>query len=196
MARDVHPLFAVRGPPGTHDLGLLERAIDALSRAKPEDQTLIPAFDKLADDRLPETAWRRFQGRPAAILIDGWCLGATAQDDAAMIRPLNPLERDQDPGGRWRGTVNAFAGGTYQRLTERLDARAFLKAPGFEVVLGWRCEQEEALRGRTLTAVERGRIADFIQSFERLTRHMIDGGVTADVTVKLDRNRLPDTVTP
>ena len=194
MARKVHPLFAVRGPPGTHDLRLLERTVTSLSAAGPDDTTPIPAFDKLTDDRAPEQDWTPFRGRPAAILIDGWCLGAVAQDDASLIEPLNPLERDQDSDGVWRRAVNGFTGGTYRALAERLDARVFLQAPGFEVVLDWRCEQEETLRGRALTGAERGRIADFIQAFERLTRHMIDGGVRADVVVKLDRNRLPVTV--
>ena len=30
MAARVHPLFATRGPPGTHDLGLLNRLLDRL----------------------------------------------------------------------------------------------------------------------------------------------------------------------
>lgn len=194
MARKVHPLFAVRGPPGTHDLKRLERTVAALSAAGPDDRTPIPVFDKLADNRAPEQDWTRFRGRPTAILIDGWCLGAVAQDGEALIEPLNPLERDRDPDGVWRKTVNDFTGATYRELAERLDARVFLQAPGFEVVLDWRCEQEETLRGRALTGAERARIADFIQFFERLTRHMIAGGVRADVTVKLDRNRLPVTV--
>lgn len=194
MARDLHPLFAVRGPPGTHDLGLLARTVEALSAAGAEDETPIPVFDKLADDRAPEQDWTRFRGRPSAILIDGWCLGAIAQDDAGLIEPLNPLERERDPDGVWRGAVNGFAGGTYRAMVERLDARLFLRAPGFDVFEGWRVEQEETLRGRALTDEERGRIADFVQSFERLTRRMIAGGVLADVTVQLDRNRLPVTV--
>ena len=34
LAREVHPLFAVRGPPGTHDLALLEGALAALRAAE------------------------------------------------------------------------------------------------------------------------------------------------------------------
>ena len=196
MARDLHPLFAVRGPPGTHDLALLALTVEALSLAGPEDETPLPTFDKLADDRAPEAEWRRFRGRPRAILIDGWCLGARPQDEAALTEPVNTLERERDPDGVWRRAVNGFTGGVHAALTYWLDALLFLRAPSFDVVLDWRCEQEADLLGRPLTGAERERIAVFIQSFERLTRHMIDGGVRADVTVQLDRNRLPVTIAP
>ena len=196
MARDVHLLFAVRGPPGTHDLGLLERTVQALSTAGPDDETLIPVFDKRTDDRAPLALWRRVRGRPGAVLIDGWCLGAKAQTLEDLDTGLNRLEREQDWDGVWRGAVNAFTGGAYTALAHRLDQRVFLRAPGFETVLDWRCEQEEGLMGRALTPRERDGVAGFIRHFERLTRHMIHGGVLADVTVQLDRNRLPVTITP
>lgn len=196
MARDVHPLFAVRGPPGTHDLALLTRTITALAAAGPDDETSLPTFCKRTDDRAPKGEWRSFRGRPTAILIDGWCLGALPQDDAALIAPVNALEQDRDPDGVWRRGVNGFAGGSHAALTARLDALLFLRAPGFDIVLDWRCEQEADLLGRPLTGAERERIAVFIQSFERLTRHMVDGGVRADITVQLDRNRLPVTIAP
>ena len=196
MAREVHPLFAVRGPPGTHDLGLLARTVEALSTAGPDDETLIPVFDKRTDDRAPTALWRRVRGRPGAILIDGWCLGAKAETLQDLKTGLNRLEREQDRDGVWRGTVNAFTGGVYTDLARGLDQRVFLRAPGFETVLDWRCEQEAELLGRALTPRERDGIADFIRYFERLTRRMIDGGVLADVTVQLDRNRRPVTITP
>ena len=70
----------------------------------------------------------------------------------------------------------------------------FLEAPGFEVVLDWRAQQEADLLGvapADLPPDERDRLAGFIQYFERVTRRMLAGGVRADVTVKLDRNRVP-----
>ncbi len=196
MARDLHPLFATRGPPGTHDLDLLERTLSALSAAGAGDETPLPVFDKRADDRRPEAEWPRFRGRPRAILVDGWCLGVLPEAPEALASPLNRLEADRDPDGVWRKAVNAFAGGRYLALSARLDARLFLRAPGFEVVHAWRCEQEEGLLGRVLTSDERHGIADFIQHFERLSRRMLQGGVRADVIAQLDRNRLPVTITP
>ncbi|MFY7719665.1 MAG: kinase [Brevundimonas sp.] len=194
MAREVHPLFVTRGPPGTHDLGLLQQLIDTLSAAGPDDETLIPDFDKRGDDRRPVADWRVFRGRPSAILIDAWCLGALPEEAAALAVPVNALETDQDPDGRWRRAVNGFVGGPYADFVARFDAVLFLHAPSFDVVLDWRCQQEADLLGiapADLPAAERVRLAGFIQYFERITRRMLDGGVKADVIVKLDRNHLP-----
>src|SRR5690606_14061219 len=127
LARDVHPLFAVRGPPGTHDLGLLERAIAALRVAAADSRTPLPAFDKLADDRAPRTDWPVFAGRPAAMLVDGWCLGATPQAEAELVAPINALEAEQDGEGRWRRAANAALAGPYAEVFARFDAVLFLK---------------------------------------------------------------------
>lgn len=194
MAREVHPLFVTRGPPGTHDLGLLQQLIDTLSAAGPDDETLIPDFDKRGDDRRPVDDWRVFRGRPSAILIDAWCLGALPEEVAALAVPVNSLETDQDPDGGWRRAVNGFVGGPYADFVARFDAVLFLRAPSFDVVLDWRCQQEADLLGiapADLPPAERVRLAGFIQYFERITRRMLDGGVKADVIVKLDRNHLP-----
>jgi D-glycerate 3-kinase len=194
MAHAVHPLFLTRGPPGTHDLGMLSALMDRLSEADTGDETALPDFDKRGDDRVPAGRWRTFTGRPSAILIDAWCLGAVAEDTATLVHPLNALERDRDPDGTWRRAVNSFVGGAYADFAADLDAVVFLKAPEFEVVLDWRCQQEADLLGvapTDLPAAERTRLADFIQYFERVTRRMLAGGVRADLTVSLDRNRAP-----
>jgi len=117
-----------------------------------------------------------------------------AEEAAAMAQPVNALEADRDPDGGWRRAVNGFVGGAYADFIARFDAILFLRAPDFEVVLDWRCQQEADLLGVSptdLPAAERARLAGFIQYFERITRHMLDGGVKADVIVQLDRNRLP-----
>jgi D-glycerate 3-kinase len=194
LAREVNPLFSTRGPPGTHDLGLLQQLIDALSAAGPADETLIPDFDKRGDDRRPVADWRIFRGRPSAILIDAWCLGALPEEAAALVRPVNALEADHDPDGGWRRAVNGFVGGAYADFIARFDAVLFLRAPSFDGVLDWRCQQEADLLGvvpADLPSAERERLAGFVQYFERITRRMLDGGVKAHVVVQLDRNRLP-----
>lgn len=195
LARQVHPLFAVRGPPGTHDLALLEATVAALRAAKPDSRTPLPAFDKLGDNRASRTDWPVFAGRPSAVLIDGWCLGATPQAETELDLPINALEVERDGDETWRRAVNAALTGPYAETFARFDAILFLKAPSFDAVLDWRCEQEAGLMGlplaEQLPPARRADMAVFIQHFERIARHMLAGGVRADVTITLDRQRRP-----
>ena len=189
LATRIHPLFAVRGPPGTHDLDLLDRTLTRLRSAGPGARTPLPAFDKLADDRRREAAWPAFVGRPRAILLEGWSLGATPQDQAALADPVNDLERIEDPDGVWRQTINDGLGGPYAALFATFDGLLFLKAPTFDRILDWRVEQEAGLTGAPVPAPRRAELARFIQSFERITRHMLAGGVRTDIVAELDADR-------
>src|SRR5690606_4848540 len=103
LARDVHPLLATRGPPGTHDVALACAVLDALRAGRP---VRVPRFDKLADRRLPPAQWSPVE-RADLVLFEGWCLGAPAEADAALAAPLNRLEREEDGDGRWRRWCNA-----------------------------------------------------------------------------------------
>jgi D-glycerate 3-kinase len=192
LAHDVHPMLATRGPPLTHDPGLLAETVTALRASAPRTVTPLPAFDKRADDRLPRDRWPAVVGRPSAILIDGWCLGALPQPDADLIEPVNALERDRDPDGRWRRLVNDALKTGYARAFAAFDAILFLKAPSFDVVQDWRCQQEAGLMGLAPDALpdaDRARIADFIQTFERITGSMLAGGIAVEAIVTLDENR-------
>lgn len=186
LAHAIHPLLAVRGPPGTHDLGLANAVLDDLLAGRP---TRLPRFDKLADDRVAPLA---FAGGARVVLVDGWCLGATPQDQDALATPVNALEREEDPDGVWRGWTNAALAGPYQQLFGRFDAMVHLAAPDFDTVLDWRCEQEAGLMGLSpgdLPPARRGSLARFIQHFERITRHMLAGGGAATATARLRPDR-------
>ncbi|MBR7618860.1 kinase [Phenylobacterium sp. 20VBR1] len=192
LAREIHPLLATRGVPGTHDVELGLAVLDGLARS---DETRLPAFDKAADDRRPD-------GVPASgpvdvILFEGWCVGAVPQADVAA--PINALERERDADGRWRTFVNAALAGPYQALFARIGLLVLLKAPSFEVVLAWRQEQEAKLRARLAReggnlkrAMTDDQVADFIAHYERLTRHILaEMPGRADVLVTLDDARRP-----
>lgn len=189
LAAAVHPLFVTRGPPGTHDLALLTETLDNLQSADPDSRIVLPAFDKVTDDPMPRTRRPTFEGRPQLILIDGWCLGATSQPAQDLDQPLNRLEAEEDQRGKWRRTVDDHLTLPYAVAFQRLDAILYLRAPSFDVVLDWRCQQEESLLGRSLTGKDRERIARFIQHYERITRHMMAGGRRADIEVQLDVRR-------
>jgi D-glycerate 3-kinase len=126
------------------------------------------------------------------VLFEGWCVGAVAQGAAALAQPVNALERDEDPAGVWRGFVNDQLSGAYQALFERLDDLILLAAPSFEVVAGWRGEQEAKLRARTGRGMSEGEIARFVAHYERLTRWILtEMPGRAGWTVHLDEARRP-----
>jgi D-glycerate 3-kinase len=189
LASSVHPLFATRGPPGSHNLMLLGETLDDLLEADASASTTLPAFDKLTDNPVHVTRRPVFHGKPAVILIDGWCLGAIAQAPEQLAVAQNDLEARFDAQGVWRREVNDNLAGGYQEAFGRLDAIVHLVAPSFEIVHEWRCEQEEGLLGRPLSAADQERVARFIQHFERITRHMMAGGRRADIDVQLDTRR-------
>ncbi|MDE2434828.1 MAG: kinase [Sphingomonadales bacterium] len=188
MACDVHPLFATRGVPGTHDVALGLATIDALARG---EAAPLPRFDKGRDDRVPETEWPRSPENTQVLLFEGWCIGASSQEPAALAEPVNALERVEDSDGIWRGHANAALAGDYQALWERLDRLVLLAAPSWDVVATWREQQEAELRqssgDRVMSPAE---VARFIQHYERLTRHILATmPAYADLTVRLDEAR-------
>lgn len=192
LADEVHPLLATRGPPGTHDVALGEKVLDAL--AKPQ-ATAIPRFDKARDARMDSSHWDRFQGPADVILFEGWCVGARPQPLDALAQPVNALERDSDPDGRWRAYVNDALAGPYQHLFGRIGFLVFLAAPSFDVVAGWRKEQEAKLRARTEGSshvMSDEQVDHFVQFYERLTRFMLaEMPSRVDAVVRLDANREP-----
>src|SRR5690606_8254043 len=119
-----------RGPPGTHDIGLGCRLLDALFL--PGD-VLLPRFDKATDDRLPASSWRRVHAPVDVVIFEGWCLGAQAQSAEDVARPVNALETAEDPQGVWRRFVNAALAKDYAPLFERIDFLAYLAPPDFDV---------------------------------------------------------------
>jgi len=189
LAREIHPLLAVRGPPGTHDVGLAGAAIDQL-RAK--GKVALPRFDKALDNRAPRASWPTVASPVDVIILEGWCVGAVSQGRAALATPVNDLEREQDPKAIWRTYVNDQLDGPYQDLFARLHDLVLLEAPSFEVVAGWRAEQEAKLRARGAGGMADDEIARFVAHYERLTRWILaEMPGRADWVVTLDTERNP-----
>lgn len=194
LASSIHPLFATRGVPGTHDVGLGLSVIKALREG---EAVPLPRFDKAIDEPLAQTSWPLCPKGTDVLIFEGWCVGARPQDEAALVRPVNSLEREEDANGRWRKAVNDYLSVPYQSLFGQIDRLVLLAAPGFEVVEGWRRQQEHDLR-RKLSAEGRDpdiamtdtQIARFIGHYERITRHVLETmPAYADLTITLDASR-------
>lgn len=193
LAETIHPLLATRGVPGTHNVGL---GLKILSALKDRHSVCLPRFDKASDDPAPKNTWPEV-GLLDVLIFEGWCVGAVAQESAALDEPVNALETEHDADGIWRAYVNTQLEGPYAKLFERLDRLVLLEAPGFEVVQAWRTQQEHSLASlvrrqglkgaRVMTDKE---VARFIQHYERLTRHILcEMPARADLTLRLDAQR-------
>lgn len=187
LAREVHPLFATRGVPGTHDVALGLATIAALARG---EAAPLPRFDKGRDDRAPESEWLRAPAGTDVLLLEGWCLGAVPQPEADLVRPVNTLEAAEDVGGIWRAHANAALAGPYRQLFAAIDRLVLLAAPGWHVVAKWREQQEAELRMRSPGAMGPAEVTRFIQHYERLTRWILaEMPQRADLTVQLGEGR-------
>lgn len=191
LAGEVHPLLVTRGVPGTHDVTLALRTLDALQAASPRNAARVPRFDKGRDTRLPPSRWTPVRERPDLIVLEGWCIGVPAQSRTQLRVPVNRLERDEDADARWRTWINAQLREHYTALWRRLDRLVLLQAPAYEVVVRWRDEQERALRERNAPrALSAAALHRFLLHYERLSRHALATLPTrADLRIVLDAQR-------
>lgn len=190
LGREVHPLLATRGPPGSHDVALACEVVDALREGR---RTRLPRFDKIADRRLPAAEWPLVDGADL-VLFEGWFQKVPAQSPEALAEPVNALERDEDPHGTWRTWCNDALARDYAPLWTRLDRLLFLQGPGFDQVPEWRWQQECTLQAAhpDRAAMTRPQVMRFVQFFERVSRHgwpLLPA--IADRTVRLDASRRP-----
>jgi len=185
LSKDVHPLLAVRGVPGTHDVTLMRGVIADLKAGR---NARIPEFSKADDDRVDAVP---VAGASMDILIlEGWCWGAAPASEESLIEPVNELEASRDADGVWRRYVNEqLARGGYQALFAEADSMYFLAAPDFDAIIEWRWQQEQRLAARggphVMTEAE---VREFVMYYERISRRMLEEMPgRANLTMFLDR---------
>jgi D-glycerate 3-kinase len=192
LAKEIHPLLETRGVPGTHDIPLGLELFAGLKNDSTDKIIAIPRFNKATDDRLPAEQWQQVGGAVDLVLFEGWCVGATPQAEGKLAAPLNFLEEQEDPDGRWRSYVNQQLAGPYRQLFAQLDLLLMLKIPEWEMVYHWRKRQEEQLAARRSGCGVMGDTAlrRFIQHYERLTRHQLAVlPEKADLVMELNREQ-------
>lgn len=174
LARQIHPLLATRGVPGTHDIPLAVTTLDQLLHG--QLPVKLPRFNKALDDRYPPELAETITEPVDIIIIEGWCLGAEAQEDDALLQPLNELEATEDRDGCWRHYVNRQLAHSYPELFSLIDVWVMLKAPSFQCVYGWRLEQENQLRRQSRDSqhiMDAAQLARFIQFYQRITENTL-----------------------
>lgn len=138
----------VRGYPGTHDVALGERVLDALTRAGAHESMRVPSYDKGAfdgaGDRAPIERWPAVEGPLDVVLFEGWMLAFAPVDPALIL---------DDPA---LAACNERLG-AYDGWRARVDRWVLLRGARVEFVIDWRVESEQKRRareGRGLTDAE------------------------------------------
>ena len=201
MARAVHPLFATRGVPGTHDVNLGIALMETLKALGEGQFTVIPVFDKATDDRRPRETWPVVSGPVDTIIFEGWCVGALPQPEESLLQPVNDLESSEDPAGTWRAAANQALAGEYQTLFSLIDVLLLLKVDRMERIFAWRHLQERKLARKAAEAeiapsdlriMSHAQINRFVMHYERLTRHiMSEMPPRADIVFFVDETHGP-----
>lgn len=191
LASHIHPLLITRGVPGTHDVPLAVKTLKKL--AGNHKQIPLVRFNKAIDDRADETTWAHIDGPVDIVILEGWCMGLTAQGKDDLYTPINELESHEDANGRWRNYVNEQLSDHYSDLFNLFDTSIMLKAPSFDCVYRWRSLQEEKLKASATTATRLmgpKELKRFIQHYQRLTEHALSTlPDTTDIVFKMNEQQ-------
>ena len=194
MSNTIHPLFKTRGVPGTHDVEIIESFFKSLKRKKFK-KIKLPKFNKATDDRMSKNNWMNIKSKPDIVIFEGWCVGAAYQNNSIIEKPINNLEKYEDPKMIWRKNVNQNLKKNYQRIFKMIDHYIFIKVPSFKMVYKWRLLQELKLKKklyfkkRNKGLMSKNKIKRFIMFYERITLQMFkDLGKSASVVLFLKNN--------
>ena len=190
MSSTIHPLFKTRGVPGTHDTSLIGKFFDFIKKKKFR-KFKTPKFSKTYDDRLKKKYWFNINERPEIVILEGWCVGAKAQLDSLLKKPINVLEKHEDQNLKWRKFVNKKLKREYKKIFSMIDYFIFMKVPNFNMVFKWRLLAENKLKKKVYISkkiMSYDKIKRFIMFYQRVTLQMLkDMPKVASVVLKLNK---------
>ncbi|WP_238154226.1 hypothetical protein [Synechococcus elongatus] len=153
------PRLIWRGPPGTHDLPVLQQTLTDLRAGQP---TLLPRFDKSlqagAGDRIAPVP----MGRVDLVIFEGWFVGCQRVRHWPPSAWPWPIETTADQG---------FATDCNRRLVDYeplwafIDQLLILRPQDFRWSYDWRLQAEQELQRQRGQAMSPEAIADFVQYF-------------------------------
>jgi len=191
MSHKIHPLFKIRGVPGTHDINLVKKFFNIIKKNKFE-KIKLPRFEKAEDNRAKKKYWFNIKQKPEIVILEGWCVGAKPQSNSLIKKPINTLEKHEDRDLIWRKYVNKKLKKEYKQLFSMIDHFIFMKIPNFRMVLKWRLLQENKLKKKSHSnkkIMSYNEIKRFIMFYERITLQMIkDLSKSASVVLLLKKN--------
>ena len=193
LSKNKHPLLMTRGVPGTHDIDLMLKFFKKV-KLKNFKTFQVPKFNKAVDDRYSKSLWIKIKSKPDIVIFEGWCVGAKAQTNAQIKKPINSIERAHDQNAIWRLYVNKQLKNKYKSLFKQLDGLFYLKAKNFNMLKNWRLKQERKLwimtkNKKNLKIMSSGDIINFMQTYQRITQQMFKDAIkSSSVIMSLNAN--------
>ena len=176
LSRKIHPMLMTRGVPGTHDIKMMLNFFKK-TKVKGFKKIILPNFNKAVDDRSPKKNWYIINQQPDIVIFEGWCVGARAELNKTLKKPINSLEKTEDKNLIWRKHVNYQLKTKYKKLYSQLDCMIYLKAKNFSLLQKWRLKQEKKLWLKTKNKsshkiMSKGHVINFMQTYQRITQNM------------------------
>ena len=193
LSKNKHPLLMTRGVPGTHDIDLMLNFFKKI-KTKKFKNLQVPKFNKATDDRCIKKSWYKINSKPDVVIFEGWCVGAKAQTNNQLKKPVNSLEKIYDNNAKWRSHVNNQLKNKYKILFKEVDELLYLKAKNFDLLRNWRLKQEKKLLLKTknkknLKIMSNKDIINFMQTYQRITQQMFKDAVkSSSVIMNLNSN--------
>jgi len=193
LSKNKHPLLMTRGVPGTHDVDLMLNFFKKI-KDKNFKSLQIPTFNKAIDDRCQKSLWYKIKTKPDVVIFEGWCVGARAQLNSQLKKPINSLEKVNDQKAKWRTYVNNQLKKKYKTLFSQLDELLYLKAKNFSLLREWRIKQERKLCVQTkdkknLKIMSSGDVINFMQTYQRITQQMFKDAIkSSSIIMNLNSN--------
>lgn len=146
-------LLQFRGMPGTHDIPLLIRTLDALRKG---EEAWVPRYDKTAfggrGDRAPKENWTHIGASVVdVVLLEGWCMGFEQVPVDTLI--------DED-----LSEVND-ALCVFGSIYTRLDGLFVIEIEDMDWVYSWRLQAERATRAAGRKGLSDEEVTDFVSRF-------------------------------
>ncbi|MCA9615354.1 MAG: hypothetical protein KC586_21510 [Myxococcales bacterium] len=179
------PYLEHRGYPGTHDVSLGTRTLDALLDLGEGERTRVPRYDKGAfngrGDRAPEASWVEVEGPLDLVVLEGWMLGFAPVDevrDPHLVAPNHALA-------------------SYEAWHRRLQGLVHLDLVHLEDVVAFRVEAERRRRAAGAPGLSDAEAEDYVRRFSIAyetwvpglrSRSPIDGPT---LRLRLGSDRLP-----
>ena len=193
LSKNKHSLLMTRGVPGTHDVDLMLKFFKNV-KSKNFKNLTVPKFNKAIDDRCKKNLWYKIKSKPDVVIFEGWCVGARAQTNKQLKKPINSLEKVHDESIKWRSHVNNQLKTKYKTLFKQLDGLIYLKVKNFKLLRNWRLKQERKLWVQTknkknLKIMNSGDIINFMQTYQRITQQMFrDALKSSSIIMNLNNN--------